>query len=323
MKKTSVCAFWFAISLFLCGASLSIPVYSQSAQSKTQGKTDLSLLQGYEAYRKHDWKSAIIFFRKSVSNPQSATDETYYMLVMSEMYAGEYEQAFTDSSFFIRQFPGSRYLPYVEYQNGRALHYLGKNEDAVLVLSDFCHKNPENELYASALYWIAESFYAEYNFDSARALYERIIIDFPSDSKVTDSRYRIEMIEQRAREEKLIYLLKVTGEESLAAREDFERRIKQYQTEDRLGLRQQLAQANAKIEELEAQLEQERLAAAQAAQAVLNVPEEIQTQKLSDPEVEALKRKAIHLQFLIDEQRAEEQKAEEQRAQTLRSGENE
>ncbi len=241
-KRFLICAFTFAALVF-----------SLQAQKYTPDQE-----RGFDAYRKSDWTSAMFFLRKAGSSSAGYDAETLYMLVMSEMNAGEYSSAVTDSSLFVQKFAKSHYAPYMLFQKGRALHFLGRNEDAVLVLSDFCHQNQDSELYASALYWIAECFYAEYNFDSARSLYERIVIDFPSDSKVTDSRYRIEMINQREREEKLVYLLKVTGEENLAAREDYERQIKLYQTEDKLGLRRNLTDARKRIEDLESQLAAEK-----------------------------------------------------------------
>ena len=175
---------------------------------------DEFLLDGYEAYRKNDWSSAMFFFRKQGIN--NIQEEPMYMLIMSEIYGGDYKSALSDSEFFLNKYPDSRYVPYIQYQKGRCLHFLSRNEDCILVLSDFCHQNPDSEMYAAALYWIAEAFYSEYNFDSALALYERIVVDFSNDEKAFDARYRIEMIEQRQREEKLLYLLKVTGEENLS-----------------------------------------------------------------------------------------------------------
>lgn len=287
--------------------------------------------QGFDAYRKNDWTSAMFFLRKAGSSEAGYDEETLYMLVMSEMNGGEYNSALSDANLFLQNFNSSMYASYMQFQKGRALHFLGKNEDAVLVLSDFCHLNQDSELYASSLYWIAECFYAEYNFDSARALYERVVEDFPSDSKVTDSRYRLEMIAQREREEKLIYLLKVTGEENLAAKEDYERQIKLYQAEDKLGLRKALADAESKIADLQAQLSTQMTLASELSAtnaALLNYkgpegerdpyyedkypavkkPLSIYTPAypavITDPEVELLKRKAEHLQYLLDEQKA-------------------
>ena len=281
--------------------------------------------QGFEAYRKNDWTSAIFFLRKAGSSGYDA--ESLYMLVMSEINAGEYKDALSDAMLFTQKFPESHYFPYIQFQRGKILHFLGRSEDAVLVLSDFCHQYSDSELYASALYWIAECFYAEYNFDSARSLYERVVIDFPSDSKANDCRYRLEMIAQREREEKLIYLLKVTGEENLSAREEYERQIKLYQTQDKLGLRKSLGDAQTRIMELESLLEEQKelntslqaklASAAEKGTEKTSLPETVSApaadsspvqtvsepkKRMTDPEIEALKQKAGFLKYLLDDQ---------------------
>lgn len=258
---------------------------------------DEFLLDGYEAYRKNDWSSAMFFFRKQGIN--NIQEEPMYMLIMSEIYGGDYKSALSDSEFFLNKYPDSRYVPYIQYQKGRCLHFLSRNEDCILVLSDFCHQNPDSEMYAAALYWIAEAFYSEYNFDSALALYERIVVDFSNDEKAFDARYRIEMIEQRQREEKLLYLLKVTGEENLAVREDYERQLRLYKAEDKMGLKKQLNEAQLRIQSLEKLLSEERYNSELLREKAENNVEK------KDPEVEALKIKAKQLQFLLDEQKKE------------------
>ena len=129
--------------------------------------------------------------------------------------------------------------------------YVGQNDNAVLELSDFCHENPESPVYSSALFWIAECFYEDYSFETAKTLYERVVSEFPESSKVEDSLFKISLINQREREEKLLYLLKLTGEEYLSARETYEKQLRIYQTEDAKELRKQLAQARERILELE------------------------------------------------------------------------
>lgn len=307
---------------------------SLSSVSFAQSSADYT--QGLDSYRKGDWTSAMFFLRKASVSKNAPGDEVLYMLIMSEMYAGEYSSAKADCDSFFEKYSSSRYESYIRYQNGRALHFLNQNENSILVLSDFCHQNPGHDLYASALYWIAECFYAEYNFETARGLYERIVSDYPDDSKYSDAQYRIEMIEQRNREEKLLYLLKVTGEETLAAREDYERKIKLYQAEDKMGLRKQVVDGQRRIEELERQLEAEKIRNSELEEnlslamknvsagttAVVSEPEEVDIvipeekstevkveipvpvkpepkKVLTDPEVEALKRKARALEYIL------------------------
>ncbi len=271
MKATITKKFFPALCALAC---FSLPLAAKTPSNHA------GLEPAYQAYRMGDWNNALLFFRQAASvNPSYITDEVAYMTVMSEISAGEYNEAYADCNAFEKKYLSSRYLPFIQYQKGRLLHLLGKNEDSILVLSDFCHKNSDSPVYPSALYWIAEDFYTEYNFDSALAIYERIVKDFPDCEKVPDARYRIEMILQRSREEKLLYLLKVTGEENLAAREDFERELRMKQAEDSMGLRKQLSDAEGEINRLnreneektkaeeEARLAAERELAAEKARA--------------------------------------------------------
>ena len=318
--------------LMLCIGILTFfafPAFSQKVSSPLP-EAD-TLVSGYEAYRNEDWTSAMFFFRKAVSVSGSVTDETWFMLIMSEVYAGEFKSALGDCDVFLHKYPYSMYLPHILYQKGRCQHFLHQNEAAVLTLSDFCHQYPDHALYASALYWIAESFYAEYNYNSARGLYERIVMDYPHDAKVSAAQYRIDAIDQKSREEKLLYLLKVTGEENLAAREEYERQIKLFEAEDKLGLHQQLDDARKRIQMLEIELEARKKAPETASTggvldfntgdgktdanadykgtgSYYSTPyaPRVQARGDGDPEVEALKRKARQLQYMmIEEERNE------------------
>lgn len=56
---------------------------------------------------------------------------------------------------------------------------------------------------------------------------------------------------QRGREEKLLYLLKQTGEEYLAAKEDYERQLRLYNSEAVDSTRKRLAAAQTRNDELE------------------------------------------------------------------------
>lgn len=344
-RKSVVSSFFYSKLKVFSAVLVCCLCFSLYAQNYTSDHE-----RGYEAFRKNDWTSSIFFFRKALSSPLGFNEETLYLLVMSEINAGEYADCLNDCTVFLEKFNSSRYAPYIQFYKGKSLHFLGRNEDAVLVLSDFCHQNQDSELYASALYWIAECFYAEYNFDSSRALYERIIYDFPSDFKASDARYRLEMIAQREREEKLLYLLKVTGEENLATREYYERQLKLFKTEDTMGLKKSLSEAQSRILSLEAELSsqnEENLRLTEENENLLLLKDTLQKENrewasksvekvepnkpktttkvepkketvvaerplsvytpsypsvISDPEVDALKKKASYLQYLLDEQ---------------------
>lgn len=237
--------------LCLCICSIWLLCVSTVSASENE----MALLQGYEAFRSEDWVSALFFFRRAV-NTTSDSEETWYMLILSEMFAGEYSSAIDDCDRFVMQFPSSNYYPLVLYQRGRALYYQQQFDDSVVQLTEFCHLYPEHELYPAALFWIAESFFSEYNYSAAEALYERIVSDFPYDAKAADSQSRLRDIGQAEREEKLLYLLKVTGEEYLAAKESYEKQLRQYQADGSDGVYEQLKKRSSELEALHAELEQ-------------------------------------------------------------------
>ena len=200
-----------------------VAAFSYSSDS---GLASSAFVQGAKAFGAGEWMSAIFQLRKAVSYSENNNAETWYMLITAEMYAGEYKNAFQDCESYLVNFSDSPYVSHVLYHKGRALFCMGEYEKSILVLSDFCHQYQEHEMYPSALYWIAESFFAGYNYDDAKLLYETIVNNYPDDAKASPSQYRIEIIAQNSREEKLLYLLKETGEEYLSAKEEYERQLR-------------------------------------------------------------------------------------------------
>jgi TolA-binding protein len=215
------------------------------ASEKTD-EQNLSVLQGYESFRNGDWVSALFFLRKAVGYGD-ATEETWYLLILSEMYSQEYDAAIQDCQHYLAQYSGGGFSPLVEYQYGRALYCSGKYQDAISQFTDFCHAYPESEFYPSSLFYIAESFFNEYNYSSAKVLYQRLLDDYPLAERAPEAQDRLRIITQAEREEKLLYLLRVTGEEYLAAKEDYEKQLRKYQSEDSMGLQDQLSKSFSDI----------------------------------------------------------------------------
>ncbi|MCQ2981458.1 MAG: tetratricopeptide repeat protein [Treponemataceae bacterium] len=234
---------------------------SLSAQN-SQGNL---LVQGLEAYRKGDWNTALFFLRKAATMPENSNQETWYVLIMSEVFSGDYQSVLTDGSYYTQRFPESGYLPQVKYQMARSEYLLNNYTDAVRDLTSFCNTYPDHELVPSALFWMAECLYQTFNFDQAERLFERIVTEYPQSAKTVESVFRLELLNQREREEKLLYLLRVTGEEYLASKEEYERLLKQYQSEEALALRSRVRDMESHIQDLEL-----ALASSQEENAFLN-----------------------------------------------------
>ncbi len=215
---------------FECATAARVGSYYQENPARE------ALGAAYNAYRSADWPSAVMLFRRALSDPQNESDSALYMLIMAGMNSKSYKAAYADMAYFLQSYPDSEYAPLIKYQQGRSLFFMGEFDKAVLALSDFCHEHPESEMYASALFWIAESFYTGYNFEQARPLYERIVDDFPKDAKAIEAKYRLDAINQRLREEKLLYLLQQTGESYLSSKENYEKALRRYELESAMGV---------------------------------------------------------------------------------------
>lgn len=244
-----------------------------------------AFVEGVRAYSQGDWASAKFILRKAVSYKENVNPDVYYMLIASEVSDGDYKSALNHCDAYLSKFPNSVYYNRVTYLKGKVLYSLGENEKAVIVLSDFCHQNEEDELYPYALFYIAESLYDGYNYDEALAVYQQVIADYPDSSKVPAAQYRIESIQQRGREEKLLYLLKQTGEEYLSAKEEYEKQLRMYNPDTLNSTRQKLTDVQLRNEELEnkvaelesqiaaiqdemANVEKERVAAVERAEQI-------------------------------------------------------
>ncbi|MDR1785958.1 MAG: tetratricopeptide repeat protein [Spirochaetaceae bacterium] len=254
------------VRALLIGVMFFAGLASAAWSQETDG---LFLAQGYEAYRSGDWKTALFIFRRAVASKEGATEENYFMLIMTEIFAEDYRASISDADTFITLFPTSKYLSYVYYQRARDYFLLGQPKVALPEFTAFCSTWPDHELYPSALFWIAECFYGDFNFEAAKALYERIVKDFPTDPKAVDARYRIETIDQRGREEKILYLLKVTGEEYLAAKEEYEKQLSLNRVEGVVDLQNQMKSLSGEMLGLKAELDEERQKA-NAQEALIN-----------------------------------------------------
>lgn len=280
--------------------------YSLFSQASGQSLPVTAFVQGAKAFSSGEWTSSIFLLRKAVSYPENFNPDTWYMLITAEMYAGEYKNAYQDCETYMQNFPESPYDSYVLYHRGRSLFCMGEYEKSVLILSDFCHQYPDHEMYPSALYWIAEAFFEAYNYDDAEVLYSAIVNDYSDDAKADSAQYRLEIIKQAAREEKLIYLLKETGEEYLAAKEEYERQLRLSGVDSTSDARRrilELQRTNADLERRVLELENEN----EELQEKLNdeIAKNGDIKSGTDFLLSDLKRKAEYTKKLLEERQGE------------------
>ena len=245
---------FISFSKKICMAAILAMMVSFSVSAASSESAKSAYAEACKAYSRGDWADAKILLKKVVSYPEYLNPDVYYMLISSEVYAGESKNALDDCNYFLETFPNSIYYPNICYQKGKLLYTLGEYEKSIIVMSDFCHRFEKDDLYSFALFYIGESLFAGYKYDEAGTIYERIVRDYPESAKAPAAQYRLESILQRGREEKLLYLLKQTGEEYLAAKEEYEKQLRLYNVESVDSTRQKLNAAQKKNEELENQI---------------------------------------------------------------------
>ena len=186
--------------LLFCMMFVSAHLYASESASA-------AYLEGCKAFSRGEWNSAVFLLKKAAAYEENHNPDTYYMLIAAEIYAEDNKTALSDCDDFVKMFPDSIYVPRIQYMKGKILYSLGEYEKSIVVLSDFCHRNEDSELYPLALFYIAECLFTDYKYEEAEAIYERIVVNYPSCEKVAAAQFRIENIAQRSREEKLLYLL--------------------------------------------------------------------------------------------------------------------
>jgi len=277
---------------------------------------DYAFIEGCKAFSSGDWENATFMLKKAVSYPAYENADAYYMLISAEVYANDYKAVLNDCDTYLKSFPSSLYYSRVCYLKGRNLFNLGEYDKSIIVLSDFCHQYEKDDMYSFALYYIAEALYADYKYDEAKVIYQRIIDEFPDCEKYTASQFRVETISQRLREEKLLYLLKQTGEEYLAAKEEYEKQLRLYNSDTLSSARLRLQEAQQKNTELEQQIKEleQQIAILKSQQTAAPIPATAETTVKNEvtvpnkepysetsERIRQLKKKAQEAQQLLDD----------------------
>lgn len=230
---------------------------SPVSESKDE-ESKMVLSEALNSYYEKDWKTSVFLFKKFHSDEKNITPESLYMLIMAQTYNNQEKNAISDCDLFIKKYPSNQYLPLVIYQKGKLLFLTKDFEKSIITLSDFCNSYPTHSLYSNALFLIAENFYFSYNFENAKPLYTRVIEEFPDSKKVKEAVYRLDVLAQRNREEKLMYLLQQTGEGYLLSKESFEKRVITQNVENSVDMNTQLNELRLKNQQLDYDLEQEK-----------------------------------------------------------------
>ncbi len=207
------------LTFFLCCTQLAL--FAQASDG---------LSHGISLYGEGRWRDAVLELRR-VESTSNGNDEgeVLYWISLAEISAGDYEAAINDLDRLAKLSPPSDRSKEVPYHKGRALYYLGRYDEAIILLKTFGDSVPNSPLYPSSLYWVGECLYSLGRFSEARSVFSIILDRFRQSVKYEAASYRIALIDQKGREEELLRLLKWSHEESLKSVEEYQKRERSYE----------------------------------------------------------------------------------------------
>jgi tetratricopeptide (TPR) repeat protein len=187
-----------------------------------------------------------------------------FLIAKSYMATGKLDEAGRALDSYLATYAGAVDYEEALYQKGRLLFMRDDLEGALRALQAFVAGHPASPFISSAWFWAAESLYGLGRLDDARALYSKIISDYPTSVKIEAARYKIELIQVRGKEVELARLLKWSHEDYLRTVEEYQNRERAYAQAIEYYQKRLAGAASSEDQKTIADL-RERLAAAEAA----------------------------------------------------------
>ncbi|MDR0313576.1 MAG: tetratricopeptide repeat protein [Treponema sp.] len=279
LKKPAI----FFLVLYLVSSGY---LFSQSSGADSASLLSISRLQaGIFYYGEGRWEEAVrelSLIDQTASMPLRG--EALFWTSLSKLSAEDYQGALLDMEALEIHFPDYNRLNELGYHKGRALFYLGRYNEAIVLFMNYANSfGPDYMLSsldlskkAATLFWTGECLYALGQFDRAESIFLIIRDNYPQSAKYEASTYRIALINQKKIEEELLALLNWNHQESLIIMEEYQRResaydqailsyqrrIAEMMSDTRLAVleasnaqyQRELANAENRIRELEARL---------------------------------------------------------------------
>jgi tetratricopeptide (TPR) repeat protein len=186
-------------------------------------------------YGEGRWKEAVAELRQAQAEAMSIAQkgEALYWTALAGISDGNYEASVRDMDELARIDPGNPRVQELPYHRGRAFYYMGRYDDAVLLLKAYADRIPADTLEnnarkSSACYWIGECLFSLGRLDEAADIFSLIVDQYPQSAKYEASTYRIALINQKKIEAQLLGIIKWSHEESLKTVEEYQRRERSY-----------------------------------------------------------------------------------------------
>jgi len=286
--------------------ALPVLVFAQYHTPETRLKA------GVELYGQGKWREAVSELRRVQAEAplRSLKAEALFWISLSELAAGEYEEALRDMANLEEIDPKNQRPRELPYHKGRVFYYLGRYDEAIILLSGYANSfvsgpggvlsHHDSLQKAAALYWTGECLFSMSQLDMAADIFSLITKEYPLSPKYEASVYRLALINQKKVESGLLALLKWTHEEALRNMEDFRRRETTYDQalgvfQKRIsnlyerpeeGYREQLESAEERIRFLENALRQ--ASSSQETPAVEDSDDRLYTLMINAQELENL-----------------------------------
>lgn len=201
-------------TLFVCVPLLFVLAGPVFAQNRLQ--------TGLQFYGEGHFDEAIAEFQ--VIGPGSADyNEALYWTALAEMSRGNYRESLVLFETLERA-GANRRTGEISYHKGRLYYYLGRYEEAIVILAEYSETQADKPRRAAALYWVGESLYALGQYDKAESVFANLAGNYPESVKHDAALYRLDLIKQKKIEAELLSILKRKDEESLKTREEYRRR---------------------------------------------------------------------------------------------------
>jgi TolA-binding protein len=207
-------------------------LFSLSAQNRPTSPDEL-LKTGIIFYGEGKFSEAVTVLR--LINPDSKAagsaeyPEALYWISLAEFSLGEYDKALADLDMLEKTDPRGKRSEEIPYHRGRCLFYLGRHEEALVILKNYADDLDESDVRKAAVYyWMGESLFALGQLDNAADAFSVVIEKYPSSVKYEASSYRLNVINQKKIEAELLAILKWSHEESLKSMEEYQVREKTY-----------------------------------------------------------------------------------------------
>jgi tetratricopeptide (TPR) repeat protein len=221
-------------------------------------QTSVNLETGLSLYADGKWKEAISVLRQAQTIEASPEQkaEAIYWTALAELADSDYEGAVKDFNAVEQMAWSNLRKQEIPYHKGRCFYYLGKFDDAIVLLKNYADRIPEDAAdgvgrKSAALYWMGECLYSLGRLDKAQDVFLTVTQKYPQSAKYEAAFYRAELINQKKVEIELLDILKWTHEESLKVLEEYQLRERTYD-QALIAYQRRIAALEASLRELNA-----------------------------------------------------------------------